>query len=69
MALQRTLQGIVADLSAGGSVGVASFTWMAPVADVLQIGATIVAIVAGVYAIRWHKLRIQIAKEKRDVTS
>ncbi len=69
MALQRTLQGIVADLSAGGSMGVAGFTWLAPVADVLQIGATLVAIIAGVYAIRWHKLRIQIAKEKRNVES
>jgi len=69
MSIQRTMQGLLADAGAGGSLGVAGFTWIAPVADVFQIIATIIACVAGIYAIRWHRLRIQIAKEKRNVKS
>jgi len=69
MSLPRTVQGLVADAAATGSVGVAGFTWMAPVADAFQIIATIIACIAGIYAIRWHRLRIQIAKEKRNVKS
>ncbi len=69
MSLQRTFQGLLADAGAGGSIGVAGFTWITPVADIFQLIATIIACIAGVYAIRWHRLRIQIAKEKRNVES
>lgn len=69
MSIQRTAQGLLADAGAGGSLGVAGFTWIAPVADAFQIIATIIACVAGIYAIRWHRLRIQIAKEKRDASN
>ena len=64
MPVQRTVQGVLADFGAGTSFGVAGFTWLAPVADALQIVATGVAIVAGIYAIRWHRVRIKIAQEK-----
>ena len=69
MSIQRTVQGLLADAGAGGSIGVAGFTWMSPVADAVQIVATVIACIAGVYAIRWHKLRIKLAKEKRNVES
>jgi hypothetical protein len=69
MSLERTTQGIAADAGAAVSGTGAAFTWIAQVNDVLQLIATLVAIVAGVYALRWHKLRIQLAKEKMNVES
>lgn len=54
----RTADGIAADFAAASSAAGASFTWIAQVNDVLQLLATAVAIVAGIYAIKWHKARI-----------
>lgn len=67
--MQRTAQGVVADLSAATSGGAVSIAWLAPVTDMLQLIATVVAIVTGVYAIRWHRVRIKLAKEKADAKS
>lgn len=51
-----------ADVQAVGSVGVAGVTWVADLAVWLQIGATAVAIVAGIAAAWYH---IERALEKR----
>lgn len=66
---ERTVQGLVADAAAGGTISLASFSWLAPVTDFFQLIATLMAIVTGVYAVRWHRLRIKIAKEKMNVKS
>lgn len=63
--MERTLNGVSADIAAATSGTGAAFTWIAQVNDVLQLVATAVAIVAGIYAIRWHKVRIDNAKERR----
>jgi hypothetical protein len=59
---------ILADIGAAGAGVTATWTWVAAVNDILQLAATAVAIVAGIYAIRWHKVRIDNAtkKEKKD---
>lgn len=57
---------ILADVAAAGAGVTATWTWVAHVNDVLQLVATAVAIVAGVYAIRWHKVRIDGAVKKRE---
>jgi hypothetical protein len=57
---------ILADLGAVGSGVTATWTWVAYVNDLLQLVATTIAIVAGIYAIRWHKVRITTAREKKE---
>jgi hypothetical protein len=61
---------ILADIAAAGTGVTATWTWVTHVNDALQLVATAVAIVAGVYAIRWHKVRIDGAvkkqKERKD---
>jgi len=64
----RTTNGIVADLMAATSATGAAASWIATANDVLQLIATGIAIVAGVYAIKWHRVRIKIV-EKRHVKS
>lgn len=56
---------IMADLAAAGSGVTATWTWIAHVNDILQLAATAVALVAGVYAIRWHRVRIDDAIRSR----
>ena len=48
----------LADLAAASSAATAGFTWVAQLNEILQLGATAVAIVAGIYAIKWHRARI-----------
>ena len=48
-----------ADVMAAVSTSAAGFSWFAPVNDIMQLTATAVAIAAGVYAIKWHRLRIK----------
>jgi hypothetical protein len=55
---------ILADIAAAGTGVTATWTWITHVNDMLQLVATAVAIVAGVYAIRWHKVRIDTAVKK-----
>jgi hypothetical protein len=54
----------VAKAAAATSAGIAGWTWLATANDVLQLVATVVGIVAGVYAIVWHKARIENLKKK-----
>lgn len=63
-----SLKDIQADLAAAGSGVTATWTWVAAANDVLQLVATAVAIVAGIYAIRWHRVRIDgaVRKQRND---
>jgi len=54
----------VADSAAAASAGIAGLTWVAPLNEILQLGVTAIAIVAGIYAIAWHRVRIQEVKRK-----
>lgn len=54
----------VAKAAAAGSAGIAGLTWIATLNDVLQLVATAVGIIAGVYAIVWHRVRIEEVKKK-----
>lgn len=62
--MSQSVEGMTADLAAVVSGTGAVASWIATANDVLQLVATGIAIVAGVYAVRWHRLRIRIAKEK-----
>ena len=50
---------VKADLSALSSGVAASLSWVAPLTDLLQLVATGIAIVTGIYAIRWHRARLR----------
>ena len=56
--VHRTAQGIVADAAAATSGTLAAASWLTAANDVLQLFATGIAIVAGFYAIKWHKAKI-----------
>lgn len=57
---------VVAKAMAASSAGIAGLTWITALNDVLQLFATGVAIVAGIYAIVWHRVRIEEVKKKVD---
>ena len=65
--MHRTAQGLAADLAAATSGAGAVASWIATANGILQLIATAIAIVAGVYAIKWHRVRIKDAQEKTDV--
>lgn len=67
--LMSQTQDVAGDLAAAGSAGVASWTWIATANDVLQLIATAVAIVAGIYAVVWHRVRIAEVKRNNDEQS
>ena len=48
-----------ADIAAAGSIGTAGWTWLANANDILQLIATIVAIISGIYAIRHYHKKIK----------
>lgn len=52
-------QEVAGDIAALGSAATAGWTWIATANEVLQLVATAVAIVAGIYAIVWHRVRIE----------
>ena len=56
-------QEVAGDIAAAGSAATAGWTWIATANEVLQLFATAVAIVAGVYAIVWHRVRIKQVRE------
>jgi hypothetical protein len=56
----------VAKLAAASSAGIAGITWIATLNDVLQLIATAIAIIAGVYAVRWHKFRLDQGRKHLD---
>ena len=62
----RTAEGLAADLAASVSGAGAVASWIATANDLLQLVATGIAIVAGIYAIRWHKVRIKQVENKND---
>ena len=59
-------QQIVADSAAGASAALAGWTWVAQVNDIAQLVATVVAIIAGVYAIQWHRFRLKEGRRHLD---
>jgi len=59
-----TAQGI-ADSTAAATVGIAASTWITDLNAILQLGATTVAIFAGIAAIWWHVERIRAARRER----
>ncbi len=62
-------QEVAGDIAAAGSASVAGYTWIAQLNGMLQLVATAVAIVAGIYAIVWHRVRIAQATRKTDEQS
>lgn len=59
---------IKADFAAAVSGSAALTSWIGVANEVLQLGATAVAIVAGIYAIKWHKARIdEVHRRVKDV--
>lgn len=63
---QEAAQGIAADVAAVTSASGATFTWIAQANDILQLVATLVAIGAGIYAIKWHRIRIKVQEKKNE---
>lgn len=57
---------IVAKAMAASSAGIAGWTWIATANDLLQLVATAIGIIAGVYAIVWHRARINEVKNRPD---
>ncbi len=57
---------VAADFAAVTSAGLAGVTWLADLGILLQLGATVVAIVAGGYAIQWHRFRLKAGREALD---
>jgi poly(3-hydroxybutyrate) depolymerase len=64
--MSRTAQGLAADFAAAVSGGGAVASWLAVANDLLQLIATAIAIVAGLYALRWHKFRLEQGKKHLD---
>lgn len=64
----RTPQGIFADFAAVLSGGGAVASWLTVANDFLQLVATSIAIIAGIYALRWHKFRLQQGRKHLDKT-
>lgn len=62
-------QEFVAKAMAASSAGIAGWTWIATANDMLQLIATAIGIVAGVYAIVWHRVRINEVKRKGNEQS
>ena len=58
-----------ADVAALSTGGIAGMSWVAPLTELFQLGATAVAIVTGVYAIAWHRARLRELKRKRNEQS
>lgn len=59
-------QQTIADGAAVGSAAFAGFSWIAPLNEVFTLIATLVAIIAGIYAIQWHRFRLQQGRRHLD---
>jgi len=59
-------QGVIADTAAGISGTLAAASWVTAANDVLQLFATGIAIVAGFYAIKWHRVRINKLEKENE---
>ena len=49
----------IADGAATASIATAGWTWLANLNAVLQVIATLIAIAAGLYAIRYHRKKLK----------
>jgi hypothetical protein len=63
--MQAPIQQTTADVGAVSSVGVAAVTWITELNAFLQLGATAVAIVAGLAAAWYHIEKAWTAREER----
>lgn len=66
MSAQNSAQGLAADLAVAVSGGGVLASWLTVANDLLQLIATAIAIIAGVYALRWHKFRLQQGRRHLD---
>lgn len=66
MSTTRTAQGLAADIAAAVSGGGALASWLAVANDIMQLVATTIAIIAGLYALRWHRFRLQQGRKHLD---
>lgn len=66
MALRFNPQNVIADVAAATSVSTAGWTWISSANEVLQLVATVIAIVTGLYAIRYHRRKIKELERKDD---
>lgn len=66
MSTTRTAQGMAADIAAAVSGGGALASWLAVANDIMQLVATTIAIIAGLYALRWHRFRLQQGRKHLD---
>lgn len=57
------------DVAAAISATSAASTYVATANEYLQLVATVVAIVTGIYAIIWHRVRIKEVKKKHESES
>jgi hypothetical protein len=64
MTTRITAQSIAADVAAGTSITAAGWSWIAPVNEILTLIATVIAIISGVYAIRYHAKKTKELKRK-----
>jgi len=55
-----------ADAAAVSTGGIAGLSWVAPLTELFQLGATAVAIVTGIYAIAWHRARIKELRKRNE---
>lgn len=55
-----------ADVAAGISGSAAVISWITVANDILQLGATAIAIVAGLYAVKWHHFRLKQGRATLD---
>lgn len=60
---------MAADYAALTTNAVAGVTWLTTVSNVLQIVATCIAIASGVYALMWHRARLNELKKNRKENS
>ena len=58
-----------ADAAAVSTGGIAGLSWVAPLTELFQLGATAIAVVTGIYAIAWHRARLKELKRKRNEQS
>jgi hypothetical protein len=57
---------ISADAAAVVSGGAATWTWIANLNDILQLLATVIAIVSGIYAICYHRRKYRELDESSE---
>ena len=56
----------IADGAVATSISAATATWLAGLDPILHFTATLVAIIAGVYSIAWHRKRLKASDEKKS---